>query len=85
MEKNIESFAKILGNYSVEARFAIAAKDRQRAIQRIHWNRKKGQWFDAWLSHDNCSMSETDNRTVSRRKNFYMCTFEKAIHLALAY
>lgn len=64
MEKNIESFAKILGNHIVEARFAIAAKDRQRAIQRIHWNRKKGQWFDAWLFHDNCSLSETDNRTV---------------------
>lgn len=64
MEKNIEYFAKILGNHTVEARFAIAAKDRQRAIQRILWSRNKGQWFDAWLSHDGCSLSEADNRTV---------------------
>lgn len=64
MEKNIEYFAKVLGNQTVEARFASAAKDRQRAIQRIHWSRKKGQWFDAWLSPTQCSLSKSDNRTV---------------------
>ena len=64
MEKNIEYFAKVLGNQTIKTRFASAAKDRQRAIQRIHWSRKKGQWFDAWLSPNRCSLSETDNRTV---------------------
>ncbi|KAG0571890.1 hypothetical protein KC19_VG051300 [Ceratodon purpureus] len=64
MEKNIEYFGKILVNQIVETRFANAAKDRYRAIQRILWSRKNGQWFDAWLSYDECSLSETNKRTV---------------------
>lgn len=64
MEKNIEFFAKELGNHTVEAQFVKASKDRYRAIQRILWSRKNGQWFDAWLSYDQCSLSETDNKTV---------------------
>jgi len=56
LEKNIQYFAKVLGNSTTENWFTIAASQRQRAIQRILWNRKKGQWFDAWLSTNNCTV-----------------------------
>jgi len=73
MEKNIEYFAKILGNQTIETRFATAAKNRQKAIQLIHWNRKTSQWFDVWLSPNQCSPSKTDNRTV-RHENYFLLT-----------
>jgi hypothetical protein len=79
MEKNIEYFAKVLGNQPIETRFASAAKDRQRAIQRIHWNRKEGQWFDAWLSPNHCSLSETDNRTVRLGNHFQFLLLRRVI------
>ncbi|XP_024398910.1 probable trehalase isoform X5 [Physcomitrium patens] len=79
MEKNIEYFAKILGNQTTEMRFAIAAKDRQRAIQKVLWNRKKGQWYDVWLHPNRCSYSETDNRTVvfewKQKRRTYISNF----------
>lgn len=64
MEKNVEYFASILGNQTIQTQFASAASDRQRAIQRILWSRKRGQWFDAWLSPNGCSFSENDNKTI---------------------
>ena len=79
MEKNIEYFAKVLGNQPIETRFASAAKDRQRAIQRIHWNRKKGQWFDAWLSPNHCNLSEIDNRTVRLGNHFQFLLLRRVI------
>ena len=56
LEKNIQYFAKVLGNSTTEKWFTTAASQRQRAIQKILWNRKKGQWFDAWLSTNNCTV-----------------------------
>ena len=65
LEKNIQYFAKVLGNSTTEKWFTTAASQRQRAIQKILWNRKKGQWFDAWLSTNNCTVV---NKVVRAQK-----------------
>jgi alpha,alpha-trehalase len=52
MERDIEFFAELTGEYTSSKEFSEAAKARQIAIYSILWNSDMEQWLDYWLPTD---------------------------------
>jgi hypothetical protein len=52
MERDIEFFAKLIGEYTTSKEFSEAAKAHQIAIDSILWNSDMEQWLDYWLPTD---------------------------------
>jgi len=52
MERDIEFFAVLIGEYTTSKEFSEAAKARQIAIDSILWNSNMEQWLDYWLPTD---------------------------------
>lgn len=68
METNIALMAGILGNKTVAAKFAEAAKARSLAMHSILWNDDMGQWFDYKLDPHECNV-QSHQRVYSWHKS----------------
>ncbi|KAJ7952181.1 Trehalase [Quillaja saponaria] len=58
MELNIASFAKLTGDDTTAKHFLEASVARQKAINSVFWNEKKGQWLDYWLDNSTCKEAQ---------------------------
>lgn len=54
MEKNIELFAKLVGDAKTRRAFAKKADARRAAIEAVLWNDEMKQWNDYWLPENYC-------------------------------
>ncbi|CAM6090222.1 unnamed protein product [Calypogeia fissa] len=57
MEKNIATFAKLVGDAKTRRAFAKKAEARRAAIEAVLWNEEMKQWNDYWLPDHFCESS----------------------------
>lgn len=69
MEKNIELFAKLVGDVKTRRAFAKKAEARRAAIEAIFWNEDMKQWNDYWLPENYCEVDEAVKFDRSSQNN----------------
>ncbi|XP_066393856.1 probable trehalase isoform X1 [Miscanthus floridulus] len=75
MERDIEFFAVLIGEYTTSKEFSEAAKARQIAIDSILWNSNMEQWLDYWLPTDVKCQSVYQWNSKSQNHNIFASNF----------
>ncbi|CAL5001319.1 unnamed protein product [Urochloa decumbens] len=76
MERDIASFAKLIGDNATSEKFLEASKARHIAIDSILWNSEMEQWLDYWLPTDgDCQQGVYQWRFGSQNRNTFASNF----------